>query len=397
LRIAILSWESLHSIAVGGLAAHVTGLSETLHRLGHEVHVFTRMGPGQLRYDCINGVHYHRCPFEHQSEFLSYVSRMCEAFVARFRAAEDFYGRPFDIVHGHDWLASEALERIKHQLHRPIVLTIHSTEYGRCGNAFIDGLSRRIRDLEYQATAVADGLICVSKALAKEVEKIYRAPAEKISVLYNGIDLARFDAPVDAPSTRARIGIASDDPLVLFVGRLAWQKGPDLLISAAPHLLDYCSDAKVVFVGDGEMRPALERAAMEARLFNVVRFLGYRNGTELVELFKSADVICVPSRNEPFGIVVLEAWGATKPVVVTPNGGPSEFVRDQETGLIVRLNEESIAWGLGTALADADNATRIARNGRHEAETHFSWDSIADGTLELYHSLRCAQSRSLAH
>jgi glycosyltransferase involved in cell wall biosynthesis len=225
------------------------------------------MGAGQLRYDCINGVHYHRCPFEHRSEFLPYVSRMCEAFVARFHAAEEFYGRPFDIVHGHDWLASEALEHIKHQLHRPIVLTIHSTEYGRCGNAFCDGLSRRIRDLEYQATTVADSIICVSKAFAREVEEIYRTPAEKLSVLYNGINLARFDVSVDVPSVRARIGIASDDPLVLFVGRLAWQKGPDLLISAASPLHDYCPDAKLVFVGDGEMRPALERAAMEAAAF----------------------------------------------------------------------------------------------------------------------------------
>jgi len=387
LRIAMLSWESLHSIPVGGLAVHVTELSRTLHHLGHDVHVFTRLGPGQLRYDCFDGVHYHRCPFDPHADFLSYVSRMCNAFVARLREAEDFYCRPFDIVHGHDWLASFAIERVKHELQRPVVLTIHSTEYGRCGNELRDGLSRQIRDIEFRGTELADRLICVSRALADEVQAVHNASPEKIAVLYNGIDVHRFDTEVDATSVRARIGIATDDPLVLYVGRLAWQKGPDLLLGAASSLLRHYPDAKILFAGDGDMRPALEARAMSRELFKAVRFLGHRGGTGLVDLFKSADIICVPSRNEPFGIVVLEAWGATKPVVVTSSGGPAEFVRDQETGLFVRSDQESIAWGLGTALADADNSTRIARNGRHEAETSFSWNVVAEGTLRLYESI----------
>jgi glycosyltransferase involved in cell wall biosynthesis len=387
LRIAMLSWESLHSIPVGGLAAHVTELAETLHVLGHDVHVFTRMGPGQLRYDFINGVHYHRCPFDPNADFLSYVGRMCNAFVARLSAAEDFYGRPFDIVHGHDWLASCALERIKHEFSRPSVLTIHSTEYGRCGNELRDGLSREIREIELRGIDLADRVICVSRALAEEVNTIYGAPSEKLAVLYNGVNVERFDAPVDTTSVRAKIGIATDDPLVLYVGRLAWQKGPDLLLGAAQSLHDHYPDAKVLFAGDGDMRPALEVSAMSRQLFKSVRFLGHRNGSALVDLFKSANVICVPSRNEPFGIVVLETWGATKPVVVTPNGGPSEFVRDQETGFFVRADQESIAWGLGAALADSENAGRIARNGRNEAETRFSWNVVAEGTLKLYESI----------
>lgn len=387
MRIAMLSWESLHSIPVGGLAAHVTELSETLYRLGHDVHVFTRMGPGQPRYDWINGVHYHRCPFDPHADFLPYVGRMCDAFVARLLAAEDFYGRPFDIVHGHDWLASCALERVKHERHRAIVLTIHSTEYGRCGNELRGGLSQQIRDIEFRGMELADRVICVSRALADEVQAIYGAAPDKLAVLYNGVDVHRFDAEVDASSVRERIGIAADDPLVLYVGRLAWQKGPDLLLGAARPLLYHYPDSKILFVGDGDMRPSLETSAMSSALFKAVRFLGHRNGTGLIDLFKSANVVCVPSRNEPFGIVVLEAWGATKPVVVTPNGGPSEFVRDQETGLIVRSDEESIAWGLCTALSDSDNASRIARNGRNEAETRFSWSVVAEGTLNLYESI----------
>lgn len=380
----MLSWESLHSISVGGLAAHVSELAVALTLMGHEVHVFTRMDAGQSRYDCIAGVHYHRCPFESDADFLHYIGRMCDVFVDRFKAAEEFYGRRFDIVHGHDWLCVQALQRIQRELGRSVVLTVHSTEYGRCGNEMRNGMSRRIRDIEWQGTDIARQVICVSTALADEVRRIYSVPSEKISVLYNGVDVRRFDAQVDPSTIRSHIGVETDAPLILFVGRLAVQKGPDLLLEAAPGLLRHFPAAKLVFVGDGDMRAALQASAASAGLFNSVRFLGYRNGGELVGLFRSADVVCVPSRNEPFGIVVLEGWSARKPVVVTRNGGPAEFVRDQENGLVVEADRESIGWGLGVVLSNADNADRIANNGRQEAETRFNWDIIAEGTQSVY-------------
>jgi glycosyltransferase involved in cell wall biosynthesis len=380
----MLSWESLHSIAVGGLAAHVSELAAALNLLGHEVHVFTRMDAGQSRYDCIGGVHYHRCPFDANGDFLGYTARMCDAFVDRFKAAEEFYDCRFDVVHGHDWLAAQALARIRRELGRRVVFTVHSTEFGRCGNEMRNGLSRTIRDIEWLGTDVADRVICVSGALAEEVRRIYSATPEKISVLYNGVDVHRFDAEVDSSNIRKSIGVQGDDPLVLFVGRLCVQKGPDLLLEAVPELLRHYPAAKIAFAGDGDMRSALQARATSAGLFNSVRFLGYRNGSGLVGLFRSADVVCVPSRNEPFGIVVLEGWSATRPVVVTRSGGPSEFVRDQETGLVVDADRDSIGWGLGVALANAENAGRIAQNGRHEAETRFKWDVIATGTESVY-------------
>ncbi len=107
---------------------------------------------------------------------------------------------------------------------------------------------------------------------------------------------------------------------------MAYQKGPDLLVEAIPFVLNYYPNAKFIYVGDGDLRFSVESRAWALGINHATRFLGYRSGQELINLFKASDVVCVPSRNEPFGIVILEAWSAGKPVVASRNGGPSEFV-----------------------------------------------------------------------
>jgi glycosyltransferase involved in cell wall biosynthesis len=104
-------------------------------------------------------------------------------------------------------------------------------------------------------------------------------------------------------------------------------------------------------------------------------------------LFKAVDMVCVPSRNEPFGIVILEAWSARKPVVTTRNGGPAEFVRHEETGVTVAADHESIGEGIDVILSDRTYGRRLGRNGRREAESHFTWDVIAGQTEEVYRSV----------
>ena len=264
---------------------------------------------------------------------------------------------------------------------------MHSTEFGRCGNVLHKGPSSRIRDIEWGGTFVADRVICVSKALQQELHGLYGVPDKKMTTLYNGVDYRRFDVDVDTGGVRAKHAVGSDDPCVLFLGRLAWQKGPDLLLETVPDILRRQSETKFVFVGDGEMRHSLQARAADLGLFNSVRFTGQRRGLELIGLLKTADAVCVPSRNEPFGIVVLEAWSAARPVVVTRNGGPNEFVRDQDTGFMIHADCESIGRGLGTALSDTAKARKVGSNGRHEVESRFSWEAIAEGTEAVYDSL----------
>lgn len=384
MRIALLSWESLHSISVGGVGVHVTELAAALQRKGHEVHVFTRMGQGQQHVELIHGVWYHRCPFELDSNFIEEINAMCGSFVHHIFATEDFMGAPFDVIHAHDWLAANAMIWAKQGRGRRSVFTLHSTEYGRCGNIFHGGQSAAVRNTERAGAFWADRVLAVSGALADEVAWMYEVPRYKLDVVYNAVNVRNFDGWLDAGEIKNRYGTGAIDPMVLFAGRLVDQKGPDLLVEAIPMVLHYYPHAKFVFAGDGELRGHCERRAHELSIQHACRFVGHKAGGELQALFKACDVVCVPSRNEPFGIVVLEAWSAGKPVVATVNGGPNEFVWHEVNGLKIHPHPESIAWGLGTLFSNFEWGRWMGHNGRIAAEEAFNWDVVADQVLHAY-------------
>jgi glycosyltransferase involved in cell wall biosynthesis len=387
MRVALFSWETLHSIPVGGVGVHVTELAAALQRRGHEVHVFTRQGGGQSHYDLIHNVHYHRCPFQLNANFVDEINNMCRSFVHHFFAAEDAHGK-FDVVHAHDWLASNAAVWIKEGRRRPAVLTIHSTEYGRNGNRFFGGQSHRVQDHERHGTYVADRVITVSHQLREEIKWLYQVPDHKTRVVYNGVNAQAFDVPVDDPgAVKRRYAIGPLDPTVLFVGRMVVQKGPDILVGAMPHVLRYYPHAKFVFAGDGHLKNDVCHLAHRLGVAHALRMLGEKRGRELIDLFKVCDIVAVPSRNEPFGIVILEGWSAHKPVVSTKRGGPSEFVWHGVNGLQVDDTPDSVAWGLGTLLADHNHCRWMGRNGRAAVDAAFSWDNIAEQSEQVYFSV----------
>jgi len=386
MRIALFSWETLHSIAVGGVGVHVTELAAALERRKHEVHVFTRPGLGQPLYDNIHGVHYHRCPFTLNPNFVDEINNMCRAFVRQFYAVEDSLGK-FDIVHAHDWLASNAAVWIKEGRGRKAVMTIHSTEYGRNGNRFLGGQSPRVQDHERHGTYCADRVIAVSNQLKDEIKWLYQVPEDKTKVIYNGVNAQVFEGPVDAGAVKRHYAINPLDPTVLFVGRMVVQKGPDILVRTMPGVLRHYPHCKYVFVGDGHMKNEVAAIANQLGVGHALRLLGDRRGQELINLFKASDIVAVPSRNEPFGIVILEGWSAEKPVVSTKRGGPAEFVWHGINGLQVDDTPDSVGWGLGTLLADHERCRWMGRNGRAAVDAAFSWDTIAEQAEEVYYSV----------
>jgi glycosyltransferase involved in cell wall biosynthesis len=168
------------------------------------------------------------------------------------------------------------------------------------------------------------------------------------------------------------------------------------LVEAIPAILKFYPQAKFVFAGDGEMLGQVQTRVHCLGLGHATRFLGFQSNGRLTSLYKACDVVCVPSRNEPFGIVLLEAWSAGKPVVATNRGGPAEFVWHEVNGLKVYPDPNSIAWGLGTLFTNFEWGRWMGRNGRIAVETAFCWDGIADQVLDVYRNARGAAAGAAA-
>jgi glycosyltransferase involved in cell wall biosynthesis len=382
-KIAFFAWESLHSIAVGAVASHVTELAAGLERRGHEIHVFVRIGEGQRLYDVIDGVHYHRCPIELNPDFVTEMGNMGRAFYGKLVETEGFQGSPFDIVHGHDWLCVRGLVQAKNERGRKTLLTFHSTEFGRAGNR--GPQSSQIAAVEAEGAYVADRIVTTSAALADEVSWLYHVSNEKVRTIRSGIHCGWFDRQVDAGEVRAAMNVGPLDPTVLFTGRFCWDDGPDLLLDAMPGILEHRSEAKLLLAGDGEMRGYLEQRAAELGVAGSVRFLG--NVRDTVPLLRSVDVVCVPSRRESFGQRVLEAWAARRPVVVTYKLDVQDFVHHGVDGMVVFDNPPSICWGITTIFGDFEKARQMGDRGRVNAAYGSSWDVVAGQVEGVYREL----------
>ncbi len=179
----------------------------------------------------------------------------------------------------------------------------------------------------------------------------------------NGIHPESFDSACDPGEIKSSLGVDPMAPTILFAGRVVYQKGVDILIDAIPYVLKHVPTAMFVIAGDGEMRWDLEDATRLRGLDSNMRWLGKVPRGPLRCLLKSCDAVCVPSRNEPFGSAILEAWCASKPVVATVIGGPGEFVTHDRTGFSINPNSDSVAWGIGHIFADSSMLAKWAGTG----------------------------------
>jgi glycosyltransferase involved in cell wall biosynthesis len=287
-------------------------------------------------------------------DIVAQMDRMCNAFVDRFAAVQELFGQ-FDIVHGHDWHPVPALLQIKQKHSQAFFLTMHSTEWGRNGNHFGYGISEEITHREWLGCFEAVQVIVTTRRMQDELMWIYTLPEDKIHIIPNGIILGKIRRGLDAGRVKEKYGIHPLSPLVLFCGRMSIQKGPDLLVEAVPRILLHRPDARFVFMGEGGMKGECARRAQELGVTDACRFLGYTSASDKEELVNACDLMCVPSRNEPFGVVVLEAWDACKPVVATE---AVSIIKNFEDGLLAYVQPESIAWCINRLLANPDEPKR---------------------------------------
>lgn len=379
LRIAMFAWESLHGVKVGGLAPHVSEISEALARKGHEVHVFTRRG-AYGPYDVINGVHYQRVRNDGGGSIVRQMDSLCGSFLDRYRAVKRLFG-DFNVLHGHDWHPVTALTRLKKK-GRDFVMTYHSTEWGRNGNRH--GASQEAREIshrEWLGGYEAKELIVTSRALMEELQRIYSIPPYKLNLVPNGIFPKKIGRDVDLVSVKKRYKIEPESPMVLFVGRMKYQKGPDLLVNAVPQVLKKSRDARFVFAGEGDMRPLCIDKARSLGISGACRFPGYVPDGELADLFNSCDMLAVPSRNEPFGIVVLEAWDACRPAIGTDAVG---IIDNFVNGIKARPQPESLAWCISDVVDKPRALKWMGMQGKKLVESIYDWNNVVDELLKVY-------------
>lgn len=373
----MFTWESLYSIRVGGISPHVSELSDALASEGHEVHLFTRAN--EDNDEIINGVHYHRIACDQTGGIVEQMNKMCDGMYCRFLDVREKAGE-FDILHGHDWHPVNVLCRIKAQFGLPFVITFHSTEWGRNGNRHGDWWeAKEISHREWLGGYESSEVVTTSTILKDEVRYIYKIPDYKLWEVPNGINVGKIKREIDAGKVKKNYGIHPCLPVVLFTGRMAYQKGPDLLVEAAAKVLKK-RNAKFVLIGEGEMRAHCESQAQKLGIGNSCNFLGYASDNTVIDWFNACDLVCVPSRNEPFGIVVLEAWDAMKPVVASD---AVALIDNFRTGIVAHKEPSSIAWGLNYVLEGLGH-NRMGEKGYELLKKKYNWKTIAEITLDVY-------------
>jgi len=370
----MISWEYPPHV-VGGLGRHVFHLSENLTSKGIDVKVLTFTDGSSKAEERVHEVDVIRVnPYGlRYPDFVSWVHGLNMLMMEHAASMNDF-----DIIHVHDWLTAPSSIMMKHLRRRPLIATIHSTETGRRGGLRNDH-ERHIHELEWMLSYEAWHMICCSNYMRREVSNNLGCPWDKITLIPNGCD----PNGLGLPAKLDRRKFANDrEKIILYVGRLVYEKGPQLMIEAASKLSRW--DLKYLIVGDGPMKPYLVDMTRRLGMADKICFLGHIPDGELSALYRLAVAAVFPSLYEPFGIVALEAMGAGAPVIVSGVGGLDEIVQHGQNGLkFIPGSSDSLAYNLNWMMTDGALRERCIRNAR-QTLGGFSWGAVADDTINVY-------------
>ncbi len=392
MKILMFSWE-YSPISHGGLARHVQDLSEAMVKHGHTVYIITQGDNNIPSQEEINGVNVVRTE-KVQISANNFVDNILHL---NFQLMEEAIklikkiGEP-DIIHGHDWLVFWASKVLKHSLTKPLVYTIHATEYGR-NQGIYDDMQRYINDIEWYANFEAWNVIVCSQYMKDEIKGLFQVPADKINVVKNGVNPDNYKASY---SEKFRsLYVASDEKMVFYVGRIVREKGIQVLIQSVPDILKGEPNTKFVIAGKGSFLDNLKKQARYLGIEDRIYFTGFVSDKIRNKLYQVADLAVFPSLYEPFGIVALEAMSTKTPVIVSNVGGMTEFVKHEKNGIKVEPgNPSQLARAIKDLLHDKKKATSIASRGYKIAKEKYSWDKIAEKTINIYQKVLKEYSES---
>ncbi|HEU0274901.1 MAG TPA: glycogen synthase [Candidatus Udaeobacter sp.] len=383
----------------GGAGVHVDYLSRELAKMMPvEVRCFgdQRVDKGNLK---VTG-------YEVDTSSFSCPKPLRSVFGA-VRRCTDFNTTNIDanLVHCHTWYTHFGGILAKKDYGIPLVITVHSLEPLRPWKReqLAGGYDFSLW-VEKTALEMADAIVAVSRETKRDIERLFKVDSGRVHVIHNGIDLAQY-RKVDSSAALKRYGIDPNEPYILFVGRIARQKGFQHLLRAIQFMdpgfqIVLCAAAPDTRELQEEMKTAVERA--KAQRSGVIWINEMVDQAATRELYSHAAVFVCPSIYEPFGIINLEAMACETAVVASAVGGIKEVVVDGETGFLVPLEKakegsfeptdpgkfaQDLAQRINQLMKDKQLRQKFGKAGRKRAEEHFSWASIAQRTKALYEKL----------
>ena len=379
----------------GGLNVYVAELARRLGERGLKVDVYTRRDTPDVP-DIVD-VHEHTRVVHLTAGPAEYVAKEAlPSLIDEFSAELELHLDQHDLIHSHYWLSGQVGLQLKRSQGIPLVHTMHTMARVKNSNLSRDQPAESdIRERgEAAIVRFADVLTANTPDEAAELRSHYRARTEQIMIVPPGVDLHTFH-PCNQPKSRAQFGVAQDIQVILFVGRIQPLKAPDVLIRAVAELTRRDPERRerlqLIIIGgpsgsNGEWSRTLGPLAIDHGIEDMVDFRPHSARSELFRWYCVSDVVAVPSYNESFGLVALEAQACGRPVVATDVGGLRHTVRDHYSGLLVNGHDKrEWADALATILDDHDEMIRMGTNAAAHAAT-FSWDNTAAATLQAYHT-----------
>ncbi|MFE3175644.1 D-inositol-3-phosphate glycosyltransferase [Amycolatopsis sp. NPDC059090] len=402
-RIAVLSvhtspLEQPGTGDAGGMNVYVSQTAQEMARRGIEVEVFTRatssdqpplaeLAPG------VTVRHVPAGPFEPLARD-ELPAQLC-AFTSGVLRAEAFHEPGYyDLIHSHYWLSGQVGWLARDRWGVPLVHTAHTL--AKVKNSLLaegDKPEPRTRVMgEEQVVAEADCLVANTQVEARQLVDLYGAAAPAVHAVPPGVDLERF-TPGSQQDARRELNLSRDAVVLAFAGRIQPLKAPDVLLHAAAEMLrrrpELASRLVVLVVGGPsgtglEQPQALRELAVSLGIAEQVRFLPPQSGLKLRTVFRAADVVAVPSYNESFGLVALEAQACGTPVVAAEVGGLPVAVPHGVSGLLVPSHgAEEWADALAAVALRPDRRAELAANAVRHAQ-RFSWRRTTDSLLDIY-------------
>ena len=394
MKVLMFGWE-FPPLSSGGLGTACYGLTKSLSSKGVEITFvlpysaeitdadFLKIIPaGNIKIRKISSV---LQPYMNSADYRSIVSKKSVPNIygstlfdevrrytlAAGKIAEE---EEFDVIHCHDWLTFGAGIHAKQKKNRPLILHVHATEHDRTGGHQVN---QHVYDLEREGLNKADRIIAVSNFTKNKIMAHYGISSEKISVVHNAVDFSQhyYDESFE---------INKHDKIVLFLGRVTLQKGPDYFVHAAKKVLEHEKNVKFIVAGSGDMEPHVIEKAAELGISGKVLFAGFLSPDDVERAYKMADIYVMPSVSEPFGITALEAMKNKTPAIVSNQSGVSEVIR--HCLKVDFWDVDEISNKIISLLRYRQLHESLKENGYFEVRK-FSWDVPAQKCMNIYNEL----------